>query len=287
MTQSEGDKKTPRSSIIWGVVRHWRAEPKRHAFSYPMITLQLDVDTLESTSISPCMFGVDRKAACSIHTGDYLEGGGSLRERVEAVMHGVGAEVSPARITLVTMPRLLGYVFNPVSFFIAFDAQGRVLGCVTQVNNTFGESHVYPLVCAPSVMPVCWRFPKKFFVSPFFDTQGEYEVMVKSEGQTLSIQVDLYREESLVFSASLEGVARNLSRRNLVDTLLRYPLSLLLTMPRIHVQALMLFFKAKATPFDKPPPSDPYTIRSQQNRIHRMRLWLLTVLKSSRRFKAH
>jgi cyclopropane-fatty-acyl-phospholipid synthase len=287
MTQSEGDEKNPRSSIIWGVVRHWRAEPKRHAFSYPMITLQLDVDTFESTSISPLMFGVDRRAVCSIHTGDYLEGGGSLRERVEAVMHGVGAEVSPARITLVTMPRLLGYVFNPVSFFIAFDAQDRVLGCVTQVNNTFGEAHIYPLVCVPSVMPVFWRFPKKFFVSPFFDTQGEYEVTVKSEGQILSIQVDLYREESLVFSASLEGMARNLSRRNLVNTLLRYPLSLLLTMPRIHVQALILFFKAKATPFDKPPPSDPYTIRSQQNRIHRMRLWLLAVLKSSRRFKAH
>jgi cyclopropane-fatty-acyl-phospholipid synthase len=183
------------------------------------------------------------------------------------------------------MPRLFGYVFNPVSFFIAFDAQDRVIGCVTQVNNTFGEAHIYPLVCTPSVMPVCWRFPKKFFVSPFFDTQGEYEVVVKSEGRMLSIQVDLHRDESLVFSASLEGAAYSLSRRSLVTTLLRYPFSVVLTMPRIHVQALVLFFKAKATPFDKPRPSDPYTIRSQQNTIHRVRLWFLSVLKSSRRLK--
>ena len=282
MISATAHTQVPRSSIVRGVVRHWRAGPRQHAFVYPMVTLQLDVDTLPSTAISPFLFGVNRASLCSIRTDDFLEAPGSLRERVEAIMRRAGSDVSPARITLVTMPRIFGYVFNPVTFLIAFDAHERVLACVTQVHNTFGETHLYPLVCQPSNMPVSWRFPKRFYVSPFFDTEGEYTVVLNHEGHTLSVEVHLSRDETRVFSASFEGTARPLTRVCLLATLARYPLTLILTMTRIHVQAIILFFKARAIPFDKPMPTDPYTIRSRQNTIHRLRLWFLSVLKSSR-----
>jgi cyclopropane-fatty-acyl-phospholipid synthase len=248
-----------------------------------MVTLQLDVDELEGLAISPCLFAFNKKAVCSVWTSDYLCGEGALRERVEASIQQQGVAEKPSRITLITMPRLCGYVFNPVSFLVCFDAQGKVIACVTQVNNTFGETHLYPLVCSPSEMPVTWRFPKKFFVSPFFDTEGHYTVIVGAEGAQLSVQVDLERGGNRVFSAVLEGSSKPLTRLNLLVTLVKYPLTQLLTIPRIHLQALFLFFKAKATPFVKPNPSDPYTIRSQQNIIHRLRLRLLSVLRASRR----
>jgi cyclopropane-fatty-acyl-phospholipid synthase len=247
-----------------------------------MVTLQLDVDELERLVIGPRLFAFNKKAVCSVWTSDYLIGEGSLRQRVEGSIGQQGVTERPSRITLVTMPRLFGYVFNPVSFLICFDAQGKVIACVTQVNNTFGETHLYPLVCSPSAMPVTWQFPKKFFVSPFFDTEGNYTVILGDEGKRLSVQVDLEKQGSRVFSAILEGEAKPLTRLNLITTLAVFPLTQLLTMPRIHLQALFLFFKVRATPFLKPKPSDPYTIRSQQNIIHRLRLGLLSLLRASR-----
>jgi len=282
MTEQQLEGQARRSSIVCGQVSHWRATPRQHSFVYPMVTLQLDVDELTDLSIGPRLFAFDKKALCSVWTSDYLCGEGVLRERVEDSIRKQGVAVRPSRITLVTMPRLCGYVFNPVSFLVCFDAHDKVIACVTQVNNTFGETHLYPLVCAPSEMPVTWRFPKGFFVSPFFDTNGHYTVIVRAEGAKLSMQVDLERDGSRVFSAVLEGASKPLTRLNLLVTLVRFPLTQLLTMPRIHLQALFLFFKAKATPFIKPVPSDPYTIRSQQNIIHRLRLRLLSVLRASR-----
>jgi cyclopropane-fatty-acyl-phospholipid synthase len=206
-----------------------------------------------------------------------------LRERVERILRELGYDISPRRITLVTMPRYVGYVFNPVSFFACFDSEERVVAFITQVNNTFGETHVYPLICEPTQLPVTWRFSKDFFVSPFFDTEGDYEVILKEEGQTLTIEVNLEKEKKRAFSATLRGVAEPLTRRRLWQVVRRYPLTTFLTMPRIHLQALTLYFAVRTCPFKKPTPNHPYTIRSRQNIIHKARLALLSLMRTARR----
>jgi cyclopropane-fatty-acyl-phospholipid synthase len=283
MNSAESSKKGVRSTLVRAVVRHWRSGPRSHAFSYPMLTLQLDVDELESSCFTSVLLRYNRRAVCSIRGEDYLLGTESLRKKVSLILERHGQSEAPARITLVTMPRYFGYVFNPVSFFICYDRGDKIVACITQVNNTFGETHVYPLVCQPSNVPVSWSFPKSFFVSPFFDTQGSYTLEVVSEGEYLHIKVGLEREGTVVFAAALEGDAEPLSNRNLFRVLVRYPVTLLLTMPRIHLQALVLFFRAKATPFQKPAPSGPYTIRSNPNIIHRVRLAFLTLLRAGRK----
>ena len=273
-----------RCSIAFGEVRHWRAEPKEHSFCYPIFTFQLDVDQLrEPMYVLPWLFRGNRRAIFSVRDDDYLRGPGNLRERIERVLGEVGAPVSPHRITLITMPRYFGYVFNPVSFFACFDAQDRVVAFITQVNNTFGETHVYPLVCEPTRFPVAWRFPKEFFVSPFFDSEGEYEVILKEEGKNLNIVVNLEKDKRLAFSATLLGAAEPLTRQRLWQVLRRYPLTTFLTMPRIHLQAMTLYFGVRTCPFKKPTPNHPYTIRSQQNIIHRARLALLSLMKAVRK----
>jgi cyclopropane-fatty-acyl-phospholipid synthase len=264
-------------------VYHWRGVPRVHSFSYPMLTLQLDVDELESQSFSSLLLSYNRWGICSIRSDDYLTGAQPLRSKVESLLKSHGYSESPRRISLITMPRYFGYVFNPVSFFLCFDCDDKIVACITQVNNTFGETHVYPLMSQPSDVPVSWRFSKGFFVSPFFDTEGAYTLQVSDEGEKLHIQVELEREGAKVFAASLEGDARQLSKFNLFRALLTYPITLLLTIPRIHLQALVLFFKAKVIPFQKPSPSGPYTIRSNQNIIHRTRLAFLSILRAIRK----
>lgn len=276
-----------RSSIAFGEVAHWRAEPRQHSFVYPIFTFQLDVDELDaagklSSIAGKYLLAVNRRAIFSVREDDYLRGTGNFRERVERVLSEVGGQERPQRITLITMPRYFGYVFNPVSFFACFDSEGRVVAFITQVNNTFGETHVYPLVCEPTHLPKVWRFSKEFFVSPFFDSEGDYEVSLKGEGQELSVEVNLDKAKKRAFSATLVGQATSLSRRRLLKTLVKYPLTTFLTMPRIHLQAMTLYFAVRSCPFKKPTPVHPYTIRSRQNIIHRARLALLSVMKAAR-----
>ena len=283
MSATEADSaQVSRSGIVWGSVSHCRMSPRKHAFSYPMVTLELDLDELEMGSLNSWIFRFNRSGILSVKRGDYLKLTGFLRAEVEQILAEHGVNVKPYRITLVTMPRLFGYIFNPVSFFLCFDPSERLIGCITQVRNTFGEAHLYPLVCEPQALPVEWRFSKDFFVSPFFDADGEYRVAVREEGARLSIMVDLYKYGEQAFGSELKGESKPFSGANLVKTLIRYPLTLLLTMPRIHIQALILFVYTKLKPFIRPEPTSPYTIYSRQNSIHRARLWLLAKLRTWR-----
>lgn len=266
-------------AIVRAQVEHWRAAPQEHAFRYPMVTLRLDVDPLSDLRRRPFLFAFDRWAICSVWGRDYLTGQGSLREKVEGILRAHGVNNPPARIELITMPRILGYVFNPVSFFICYDSGGLVTACITQVNNTFGETHIYPLVTEPKRAPVSWRFPKEFFVSPFFDREGEYVVALNELDRRLDIEVDLWKGGERVFGSSLRGDSLAFSRTNILKTLVIFPWNVLLTMPRIHLQALVLFFRRKAVPYAKPKPSSVYTVRSKQNLIHRVRLGFLSFLR--------
>jgi cyclopropane-fatty-acyl-phospholipid synthase len=271
-----------RSRVVWGTVAHWRKGPREHSFTYPVFSFAFDVDELATLSLAPRLVAYERRAIFTVRSTDYLEGSGSLRERVERLLGEHGCHEKPARITLITSPRYFGYVFNPVSFFACFDASDRVIGLITQVNNTFGETHLYPLVCAPTAMPAMWRFSKDFFVSPFFNMEGTYEVALESEGGELSIRVDLHKDGEKVFAANLRGEGRPLSRRQVFATLRKFPITSLLTMPRIHGQAMRLYFQAHAHVYARPQPTSSYTIRSKQNIIHRSRLALLSLLQKAR-----
>ena len=271
-----------KSRIVWGTVAHWRKAPKEHSFCYPVFTFAFDVDELERLSVAPRLFRYEGRAVFSVRSADYLQGEGSLRDKVERILRQQGSDGRPERITLITTPRYFGYVFNPVSFFACFDINDRVIALITQVNNTFGDTHVYPLVCSPSETPVAWRFDKDFFVSPFFNVEGEYEVALEAEGDTLAIRVDLHREGTKIFSAALTGKGEALSKKRLWSTLRKFPISSLLTMPRIHGQAMQLYFRAHAEVFERPTPHSLNTIRSRQTLIHRLRLRLLAFLKAIR-----
>jgi DUF1365 family protein len=282
MSAASGHGPRVRSSLVNASVFHCRMTPRKHAFAYPMVTLQLDLDELESGANNSFLFGYNSRRLLSVRPSDYLRGEGALRQKVERELRPQGLVEPPHRITLVTMPRLCGYIFNPVSFFLCFESQGALVACVTEVHNTFGEVHIYPLVCAAQKLPVEWRFQKSFFVSPFFDAEGEYRVAVLDEGSDLHVEVDLFKSGSQVFASSLQGSPIALTTPNIIKTLIRFPLALLLTMPRIHFQALMLFLRARVTPVTKPDPISPYTIRSQQNIIHKFRLWLLSQMRRMR-----
>ncbi len=149
-------------------------------------------------------------------------------------------------IVLVTMPRVFGFAFNPVSFWLCRDRSGALRAVVAEVNNTFGERHCY--VCfhddrRPIIPRDILTARKVFHVSPFMETKGQYSFRFVAGFQRLAIFIDLDDESGLILSTSLAGQIRPLTSWGLLCALLANPIMPLKVIALIHYQAVKLFLK--------------------------------------------
>ena len=263
-----------KSVIYRGETRHARLAPVRHEFRYPLFYLALELGELETLGHSRIL-GIDRAALLSIRQDDYLgPEGGAIAPRLRELLGREGFVWGEATAYLVTMPRLCGYVFNPVSFYLVFDGARRLSAMVCEVNNTFGEKHLYVHVPPePAALPYRYALTKNFYVSPFFDTSGRYTITVGSFFERLDIGIGL-EKESPIFWADLQGHGEPFRSRALLGLLVRFPFTVFLTMSRIHLHAVRLHLK-KLVPWMKPAPLSPWTVRSNQHLIHRLRLGII------------
>jgi cyclopropane fatty-acyl-phospholipid synthase-like methyltransferase len=130
---------------------HARFSPVEHRFRYPVFTLAFDLDELPALDRTVRGFGYNRRALVSLRDRDYLRGQGTIRERLLRFLREAGCDDGIARVELLTMPRMFGHVFNPVSFHYCYRADGSVRCVVAEVNNTFGERHLYILALGGDV----------------------------------------------------------------------------------------------------------------------------------------
>lgn len=277
------------SRVFQGETTHCRHRPTRHAFRYPMFWLAIDLDELESLDKNVAWFGYNRRAIASIRDADY--GGaknGSIRERIYEHLRAAGFERATASITLLTIPRILGYVFNPVSFYLCFDADRQLTALVAEVRNTFGEMHHYISAPRPTNDADTLRFilPKEFYVSPFLDVNGAYDIRLTREGDDrLDMNIHLRSGGETVFSAGMRGTGVPLSSRTLIATLLRFPLFAATIMLRIKWQAFLLYCRRRLPMFTKPDPAHPATTPAIRPGVwHRLRAFFV---RHARRSPSH
>jgi hypothetical protein len=80
-------------------------------------------------------------------------------------------------VWLQCFPRVLGFVFNPISLWFCHDRAGKLIAVLAEVNNTFGERHNYLLTHADG-RPIrdgeTIERRKVFHVSPFMAVDGHY-----------------------------------------------------------------------------------------------------------------
>jgi DUF1365 family protein len=256
-----------RSCIYSGHVEHARHRPTPHRFRTPVTFYAFDLAELAELDASVKGFGVDRRAPLSLHSSDYLNGESvSLREKLRPWIDTCGLTEDPDRITLVTSQRWFGYVFNPVSFYL-LETSGELTGLISEVNNTFGDRHVYAVALETQQGLPQQRHDKEFHVSPFNNMQGEYQFTVRRQDQDLYIGVDLYRDGEKILDAWIEGTGQSLTFRNLKRISLRHPLRPWLTMPRIVWQAVLLKYRRKLDVFKRPEPDHPHTLYSRKKQI--------------------
>jgi DUF1365 family protein len=227
-------------------VMHHRLRPKAHRFAYGVFYLWLDLDELDSLSARLRCFKRNRWSLFSFYDRDHIvRDGASTKENVLQTMREAG--VNTTRITqvrLLTFPRVLGYIFNPVCFYYAFDAEGQPVAAVAEVTNTFHEQKPYVLKEYASRQE---RFllvtPKHFYVSPFFGLELMFDFKLRLPGEYLEIHVDDHDSEGRVLITRLNGERREMTDAALLSAFIRYPLVTLRVIFLIHYNALRLWMK--------------------------------------------
>lgn len=255
------------SRIVPARVSHHRHLPKEHHFDYPVAVCVLDVDELPRLDHQVWGFGYNRPHLLSIFDGDYLaEGPGSLKDKLLTLLrnHGGVAVERIAKVFLATSARVMHRIFNPVSFWYCYDDAGKLVTCAAEVNNTFGDRHVYVLDAeGQQAPPYSFRTKKAMHVSPFFDMEGDYAFTMQDLREELDIGIQLQKAGATAFSASLTGEGPRLpfTTKGLLRLLLRHPLPGGLTMPRILKEAAALHFGKSLPAHKRPQPSHAMTIR--------------------------
>lgn len=233
-----------RSHLLEGTVRHRRARPTAYALEHAVYYFGLDLDELDELPRRVPLVRRNRPWLVELRDGDHLPRPATdLRSDIRAHLRVEGLNPDGWRIELVTNLRVLGYVFNPASFFLCRDPDGRLLVVVVEVHNTHGERHLYTLRREADAGSFRAGMAKDFYVSPFIGPDGSYRVTVRDEGRNLRIGINEGQADGPILSTSLVLRRRPLTSRSLLRMLLRHPLITQRTIGLIHWHALRLWLR--------------------------------------------
>jgi DUF1365 family protein len=235
-----GRASMPRPELCFGHVWHQRVRPLRHAFRYRTFYLRLPLRALEAEPPRVPLFGWNRLNLLSFNTRDHGDGSGNLTGWIDQLLHAHGVTDADGEVWLQAMPRVLAYVFNPVSFWFCHRRDGSLRAILCEVRNTFGERHCYLLDGAMAARKV-------LHVSPFFRVEGSYDFRF-GHG---AVEIDYRDSEDIALRTRLSGIPGALTTRAVLRAVLAYPFMTLGVVFHIHWQALQLWLRG--VPFHSKP----------------------------------
>ncbi len=246
-----------------GEVRHTRLRPVRNAFVYPTYFLLLPMRTLRRHPAP--QLARNRRGWLSFHDRDHGDGRADSLAWIEAMLASEGLTDADGEVWLHTYPRVLGYVFKPVSFWYCHRADDSLAAIVVEVNNTFGQRHCYLLRGDSLAFGREQRVAKAFYVSPFCAVAGEYRFrflrtdvhpagpMARMRPARTLARIDHHDDNGLLLQTSVSGALAPLSRRRVAAAFFAIPWLTASIVLRIHWQAIKLWFKG-VPPVARPAP---------------------------------
>jgi DUF1365 family protein len=252
------------SALYRGELMHARHdEIAKRPFRYGVYVAALDLDELPALDRELRLFSHRSRNVFSFDERDYAatlspslrstDQRGELRASLAALREANGLPV-PATTRLVTNLRAFGYTFNPVSFFLDYDAGGALVSAIAEVNNTYGGRFRYVLGPAQRIADrrIGFRHVRELFVSPFLHGPATYDFWFDAplDAQALAIEMHVHHDDGRRFTARLTGTRAPLSDRTLVAAALRYPLMSMQVIGLIHYEALKL--RLAGAPYQRP-----------------------------------
>jgi len=249
------------SGLYLGRVIHRRYRPRVHKLQYAVYWLLLDLDEIDTVARRSRVFSRNRFNLFSFYDRDYVDRSGRpLRDQIAAYLDGAGITAC-GRITLLTMPRILGYAFNPLSIFFCHAADGRLAAILYEVSNTFGERHSYLIrVEDADARPIRQSVAKSFFVSPFLDMDLSYDFRIEPPDGSVMIGIAARDGNGPMLNAVLKADRVELTDRTLLSAFVSFPLLTLKVIAGIHWEAALLVLKRIGLKRKPAPPLHPVSL---------------------------
>jgi uncharacterized protein len=245
----------PAASLYAGQTVHERRAPFEHRFRYRVAMMMIDLDRLEDADRMSALFSVGRFNLFGFRERDHGPRDGSpLRPWADARLAEAGVQTEGCRIALLCSPRVLGYVFNPISIYFAQGPDGAFRGAIYQVHNTFGDDHAY-VARLDGGQPHRHGADKAFHVSPFFDVSGRYAFTLREPGERFALSIEKQRADGTDFLATMSLKRRPMTTGALAGLFASQPFFTLKTIAAIHFEALRLWLKG-ARYHRRPEPPD-------------------------------
>lgn len=243
-----------------GRTTHVRYTPFERRFSYRLAQVLVDIDRVGDLAERLRLFSYNRGNLFSFFDKDHGDRSGArLRPWALQQFRSAGLNDIDGRIDLLCFPRVLGFVFNPLSIFFGHDAGGRLRGIIYEVNNTFGETHAYvaPVGEGPAHEH---ETAKLFHVSPLFPVRGDYRFRIQTPGEHFRLVVENMVEGARTHLATLVGTAQPLTDAWIARILLTMPFMTLGVVAGIHWEALLLFLRGAKYHRRPPLPAESSTL---------------------------
>lgn len=217
-------------------IHHKRFFPNVNEFNYTGYYIKFSLDEIHG--LNSKFFSVNKFNLFSFYNSDHgKRDGSSLREWANEILKKSNILNFSGEIVLQTFPRVLGYVFNPVSFWYCYQ-EGKLLAIICEVNNTFGESHNYVIKNDPGNNVTSLN--KIFHVSPFYDIEGSYDFDFRTEN---TVRINYSFNEKLQLTTGMNGQEIPFTDKNLIKLFFKFPFFTMFIVFLIHIQALKLYMK--------------------------------------------
>ncbi len=250
-----------------GHVMHARQKPFHHQFRYGVFSVLLDLDHLDDVRKASRLFSYNKHNLYSFFDKDHgARDGTPLRPWVEAMLQKAGVSSHIASIKLLCYPRVLGYVFNPLSVYYCYDSDLSLIALIYEVSNTFGEGHCYVGKVEAGDQEGTYALlatKKVFYVSPFIEVVGDYRFRFDNPQDRLRLMIQLFQDEKHLLYTQFTGTRSPLTSANLIRAFFGYPLLTVKVITAIHWQAFKLWVKG-ATYIPRPHQSQDRVTLAQQ-----------------------
>ena len=231
------------SGIYRGSVVHERVRPRHHRIRYGVFSMLLDLNDLANLSNCHKLLAYNSKAFFSIRDEDHGDGS-NIKDWVESVLLDAGLSEANHQVMMLCYPRILGFVFNPLTVFFCYRQNGSLRAIIYEVHNTFRERHWYILpVTNNSANIIKQKCKKELYVSPFVPMDCTYNFFIQPPGDRVRVVIREEDSEGLLLAAAFSGNYSPLNDLTLFKAALRYPLMTVKVIAGIHFEAIRLFFK--------------------------------------------